>query len=150
MKALFSVTLIISVIAVSCSGQDKKLYPTLILEDKYDQIQKDGSNIIPQNYVLTSLTGFILDHSKYDFSMIKTVNGNKMPDVINVLSKAGKFTVNLNPNGQTLIDSTTLLSLDGDNKKFSGFIKGDKVILAIGTNKNNEMITYWLGMIDIK
>jgi hypothetical protein len=141
---------IILFIAISCSGQNKKMFPTLNLNDKYNQIQKNGSGVIPQNYELTSLNGFILHYSKYDFSLIKTLNGNKMPDVVNVLSKAGKFTVNLNLNGQTLIDSTTLQSLDGDNKKFSGFIKGEKVILAIGTNKNNEMMTYWLGMIDIK
>ncbi len=79
---------------------------------------------IPQNYELKSLKGLILNCSNYDFSLIKTMNDNKLPDLVHVISKAGTFTVKLNTKGQTIIDNSTMQSLDENNKKFSGFVKG--------------------------
>lgn len=150
MKITYALVSIISLFAISCTGQSKKLYPTFVLNDKYNQIQKEDSKVIPENYELESLQGLILDCSKYDFSLIKTMNENKLPDQVHIVSKAGTFTVKLNTQGQTIIDNSTMEPLDGKNKNFTGFVKGDTAMLAIGTIKNNEMMTYWLGIVPIK
>ncbi len=121
-----------------------------MLNDKYNQIQKEDSKVVPQNFELQSLQGLMLDCSKYDFSLIKAMNDNKLPDQLQITSKAGTFTVKLNTKGQTIIDNSTMESLEGKNKSFTGFIKGETVMLAIGTLKYNEMMTYWLGTISIK
>ncbi len=150
MRIFCTLISIISFIVISCLGQSKKPYPTFILNDKYNQIQKENSKVIPQNYELKSLKGFVLDCSNYDFSLIKKMNKNKLPDLVHVISKAGTFTVKLNTKGKTIIDNSTMQSLDENNKGFLRFVKGDTAMLAIGTIKNNEMMTYWLGMINIK
>ena len=150
MKIIYILTSIISLFVISCTGQNKKPYPTLILNDRYNQIQKENSKVIPHNYELNTLKGLIFDCSNYDFSLIKIMNNNKLPDLVHVISKAGTFTVKLNTKGNTVIDNSTMQSLDENNKKFLGFVKGDTAMLAIGTIKNNEMMTYWLGMVNIK
>lgn len=150
MKIIYAFVSIISLFVISCTGQSKKSYPTFVLNDKYNQIQKEDSKVIPQNYELESLKGLILDCSDYDFTLIKTMNENKLPDRVHIVSKAGTFTVKLNTKGQTIIDNSTMESLDGKNKTFTGFVKGDTAMLAIGTIKNNEMMTYWIGMMSIK
>lgn len=149
MKFIFSFISFISLFVISCTGQSNKSYPTFVLNDKYNQIQKEDSKVVPQNFELQSLQGLMLDCSKYDFSLIKTMNDNKLPDQVQITSKAGTFTVKLNT-GQTIIDNSTMESLEGKNKSFTGFIKGETVMLAIGTLKYNEMMTYWLGTISIK
>lgn len=149
-KIIYALISIILLFVISCTGQSKKPYPTLVLNDKYNQIQKENSKIIPQNYKLESRQGLILDCSNYDFSLIKKMNENILPDQVHIISKAGTFTIKLNINAQTILDNSTMQSLDEKNKPFTGFIKGDTAILAIGTIKNNEMMTYWLGMIEIK
>jgi hypothetical protein len=78
------------------------------------------------------------------------MNENKLPDQVFIISKAGTFTIKLNTQGKTIIDNPTMQSLDEKNKSFKGFIKGDTAMLSIGTIKNNEMMTYWLGMVSIK
>ncbi len=149
MKITYSLISIILLFVISCTGQSKA-YPTFVLNDKYNQIQKEDSKVIPQNYELESLQGLILDCSNYDFSLIKAMNENKLPDQVHIVSKAGTYTVKLNTQGQTIIDNSTMESLDGKNKSFTGFVKGDTAMLAIGAIKNNEMMTYWLGMVSIK
>lgn len=150
MKLIYALVIVITLFTISCTEQTKKTYPTFVLNDKYNQIQKEGSKEIPQYYELQSLQGLILDCSKYDFSIIKSMNDNKLPDQLHIISKAGTFTVKLNTQAQTIIDNSTMESLDGKNKSFTGFVKGDTAMLAIGTIKNNEMMTYWLGMVSIK
>ncbi len=150
MKITYALIFIISLFIISCTGQSKKSYPTFVLDDKYNQIQKENSKVIPQNYELRSLQGLIIDCSNYDFSVIKTMNDNRLPDQVHIVSKAGTFTVKLNAQGQTIIDNSTMQSFDERNKSFAGFVKGDTAMLAIGTIKNNEMMTYWLGMVNIK
>lgn len=150
MKFIFSFISFVSLFVISCTGQSNKSYPTFVLNDKYNQIQKEDSKVVPQNFELQSLQGLMLDCSKYDFSLIKAMNDNKLPDQLQITSKAGTFTVKLNTKGQTIIDNSTMESLEGKNKSFTGFIKGETVMLAIGTLKYNEMMTYWLGTISIK
>jgi hypothetical protein len=150
MKIIYTLISIISLFVVSCTGQTNKRYQIFILNDKYNQIQKEDSKVIPQNYELNSVKGLILDCSNYDFSLIKKMNDNRLPDLVHVISKAGTFTAKLNTKGKTTIDNSTMQSLDENNKNFSGFVKGDTAMLAIGTIKNNEMMTYWLGMVHIK
>ena len=65
-----------------------------------------------------------------------------MPDQVHIISKAGTFTVKLNTAGQTIIDNSTMQSLDDGNKNFTGFVKGDTAMLAIDTIKNDELMTY--------
>ena len=77
MKIIVILICIISLTAVKCSGQNKA-YPSLILDDKYNQIQKEDSKVIPQKYSLKSLQGFILDCYIYDFTLIKTMNNNRL------------------------------------------------------------------------
>ena len=143
-------SIIVSLLLISCIGTGEMEYPVFTLDDKYNQIQKDDSPLTPENYKLSSLNGFILDCSNYDFSLIKTMNDDKLPDVAFILSKGGLFAIELNPNEQTTFDSTTMQSIDQENKAFSGFIRGDTVILAIGTIKNDEMKTYWLANINVQ
>ena len=154
MKRNYFLILCTLILFYSCSGGDKTAYTKLILDDKYSQIQKEGTTIVPQNYEIESSNGFVLDCSKYDFSLIRQMNKGKDPDMIHVISKAGTFVVNLNAKGETIVDNTSMHSLDENNKVFTGFIKGDTAILAIGTlnlDKGiSEMMTYWLGRAVIK
>ena len=102
----------------------------------------------PKNYEQKSLPGFVLNSTEYDFSLIKTVNGNLLPHKVHIIFNAGTFTVKLNTAGQTIIDNSTMQSLDDSNENFTGFAKGDTAMLAIGTIKNHQLMTYWLGMIN--
>jgi hypothetical protein len=150
MKIFYFYISMVSLFVISCTGQSKKSFPVFALDDQHNQIQKDDSKVIPKYYELKTSEGFILDCSKYDFSLIKTMNDNKLPDKVSILAKGGTFTTKLNTVGETVFDNSTLESSDDKNKKFTGFVQGDTAMLVIGSIKNNEMISYWLGMITVK
>ena len=82
------------------------------------------------------------------------MNGGKDPDLLFIVSKSGNFAVELNIAGETVVDRSTMQSLDNPKKKFKEFDKGDTPILGIGTLKIQDgkanMMTYWVSMIDIK
>jgi hypothetical protein len=50
MKIIYVLISILSLLVISCTGQNKELYPTLVLDDKFNQIQTEDSKVIPQNY----------------------------------------------------------------------------------------------------
>ena len=118
MKIIYALISIISFFSVSNTEQNKKAYALIVLNDKYNQIQKDNSKVIPQNYELKSLHGLILDCTGYDFTLVKTMNKNKLPDRVHIISKAGTFTVKHNTKGHTIIDGSTMQSLNEKNKFF--------------------------------
>ena len=149
MNLFHALTLFVSIFS-ACTSVNKDIYPTIILDDKFNQIQKADSKIIPSNYELNSLKGFVVDCSNYDFTLIKSMNENKLPDQLHIISKSGTFTVKLNPTGKTIIDNSTMQSLDDPKINFESFISGDTALLGIGTLKNNEMMTYWLGRAVVK
>jgi hypothetical protein len=125
-----------------------------MLDDTYSQIQPVDSKITPLNYRVSSLKGFILDCSRFDFTQINKLNHDKYPDQIFLISKAGNYSVDLNSHGETVVDSTTMYDLDRKNMIFPGFTEGDTVVFAIGAFKSNkrkiEMMTYWMARIEIK
>ncbi len=128
----------------------KKPYTTLVLDDKYNQMQRQDSKIIPQNFELRSVKGLILDCGSYDFSWIKAMNEDQLPNLAYIMSQAGIFAVNLNNQGQTIIDQSTIELVVGKSKKFTGFRKGETAMLVIGQMINNELVTYWLAIITVK
>ena len=148
MKLFHALTLFVSIFP-ACTQANKEIYPTVILDDKFNQIQKTDSKIVPTNYELNSLKGFVVDCSNYDFTL-KLMNENKLPDQLHIISKSGTFTIKLNSKGKTIIDNSTMQSLDDPKINFTSFIRGDTALLGIGTLKNNEMMTYWLGRVVIK
>jgi hypothetical protein len=135
-------------------SQSSKNYQLFILNDSFSHAQPEGSKLVPKNYQLGSLKGFILDCSKYDFTLVRSMNDNKNPDAIFIVAKSGNYMVELNVSGETIIDNSTMISLDNPKKKFKEFEKGDTPILGIGTLKIKDgqasMTTYWISMIDIK
>ena len=141
-------------VTLNCYPQNTKSYPVFILNDTFSHAQPKDSKIAPQNYQLTSLKGFKLDCSKYDFTEIRALSGGKNPDAIFIVCKSGNFIVELNISGVTIVDNSTMSSLDDLSKKFNEFQKGDTPILGIGTlnlkNGKAQMLTYWVSMIDVK
>lgn len=148
---LFYAVLSISTFAYS---QSKNTYPVFILDDTFSHAQPKDSKIVPQNYQLSSLPGFKLDCSKYDFNLVRSMNAGKNPDALFIVSRSGNYVVELNITGGTVVDSSTMYSLDNPKKEFKGFEKGDTPILGIGTLKIEDgkasMVTYWISMIDVK
>jgi hypothetical protein len=135
-------------------SQSNKTYPVFALNDSFSHTQPKGSKITPKNYQLSNLSGFKLDCTKYEFSLVKRMNGGKNPDAIFIVAKSGNYIIELNVTGETLVDKSTMQSLDNPPKKFSVFEKGDTPILGIGTLKMKDgtasMTTYWVSMIDVK
>ena len=128
--------------------------PTLNLDDRYSQAQPKDSKIKPENYKLNSLTGFKLNCSSYDFSLIRSLNGGKDPDAIFIVCKAGNYMVAFNRTKVTTVDKTTMTCIDQKDKIFTGFERGDTPIIAIGTleikDEKADMKSFWVGMLDIK
>lgn len=116
--------------------------------------QPKDSKIVPENYQLFNLSGFKLDCSKYDFSLIKSLNEGKSPDAIFIVAKSGNYMVKLNVVDETLVDKSTMQSLDNPKRKFNKFEEGDTPILGIGTfkmkNGKASMTAFWVSMIDVK
>ena len=153
MKSALLSTICFLFFAGYCFGQSPGPYQSFKLDDKYCQIQEKNSGIVPKNYQLTTLKGFILDCSGYDFSQIRVLNSGADPEYIFIISSPGKFLVKLNLRGETVIDRSTMHSIEENGKEFSGFIQGDKIIIAIGSlkqNTKNQMLAYWAAMIDVK
>lgn len=135
-------------------AQQKADYSSFVLNDSFSHAQPEGSTIVPQKYQLTSLKGFKLDCSKYDFSLIRSLNGGKNPTAIFLVTNGGNYMVPLLANGETLADASTITSIDYPEKKFTLFEKGDKLILAIGdlsiAGGKADMRSNWISMIDVK
>ena len=135
-------------------AQSSKDYPIFVLNDSFSHAQPKESKIVPQNYQLSNLSGFKLNCSKYDFGMIRIMNNGKDPDAIFIVAKSGNYIVELNVTGETIVDNSTMISLDSPQKKFTGFETGDTPILGIGTLKIKDgqasMQTYWVSMISVK
>ena len=153
MKKIF----LLAAVFCSCSisySQSTDRYQKFILNDTFSHVQPKHSKIKPQNYQLSSYQGFKLDCTNYDFTLIKSMNDRKNPDAIFIVSKAGNFMVPLNINGETIVDKSTMKSIDNPKKIFNLFEKSDTPILGIGTlkikNGTASMTTYWVTMIDVK
>ena len=142
--------LVISFFLFGCVEQAKKSYPIFVVTDTYNLNQKKDSNVIPQIYELESVSGLILDCSKYNFALFQKMNENKLPDQVRIMTQAGIYTAKLNAQGQTIIDNSTMKSILGNKIHFKGFVKGDTAMLFIGTKKNNVMETIWRGKVAIK
>jgi hypothetical protein len=146
--------LTLTFVHLSVIGQLNNSLTAFKLSDKYSQVQPKDSKIKPGNYQLPSSKGFSLNCLGYDFSQIRTLNNGKEPDAIFIICKAGSYMIKPNFSGITIIDKSTMESLDEKDKKFGGFEKGDTAILAIGTLRNNdgkaEMMSFWVAMIDVK
>ena len=144
----------VSIFIYSCSAEDKNVYPIIIVDDKYSDMRKANDTAIPQNYQIESLKGFILDCSQYDFSFIKQLNKGLGADLLFINSESGLFTVKLNLNGETVIDSTSMTSFTSNNKPFTGFIKGETLKFGIGFLNSGttpkEIVAYWSAKIKIK
>lgn len=138
---------------LSFSQQPDSL-PVLKLDDKYSELQPKDSKLKPLKYIITSKDGFNLDCSSYDFSLIRSMNNGKDPDAIFIICKAGTYIIELNTASVAHINKSTMQSLDPGNKEFTGFVKDDTPILAIGTLKvksnQAEMLTYWVAMMEVK
>ncbi len=151
-KNLLIVSLML--IGINSYSQSSKTYPVFILNDSFSHAQPKDSKIIPRNYQLSSLKGFKIDCSNYDFSLMKSMNEGKVPDAIFIVANSGNYIVELNSSGETIVDNTIMHSLDSPQKKFQKFEKGDSPILGIGTLKIKDgaasMQTYWISMIDVK
>jgi len=128
-------------------------YPILVLNDSFSHAQPKGSKITPQKYQLHSLKGFELDCSRYDFTLIQSLNEGRMPESIFIICQSGNYKVKLNPEGITIVDASTMTPVDGPTKKFRSFAAGDTPILGIGTlargKKGPDMRTYWVSMINV-
>jgi hypothetical protein len=135
-------------------SQPGKNYPVFVLNDSFSHVQPTESKIKPKNFQLYALQGFTLNCAAYDFSFIRTLNEGKNPDAIFIIAKSGKYIVELNTAGETVVDKTTMQSLDYPKRKFKGFEKDDTPIIGIGTLKVKDgaasMATYWISMIDVK
>ncbi len=141
---------VISFFLFGCVGQAKKSYPIFVVSDTYNLNQKKDLKVIPQIYESESVSGLILDCSKYNFALFQKMNENKLPDQVHIMSQAGLFTVKLNAQGQTIIDNSTMKSISGNKIHFRGFVKSDTAMLFIGTKKNNVMETIWRAKVAIK
>lgn len=154
MRNIFALLIFSILFSTVTFSQSNKTYPVFVLNDSFSQAQPKESKIIPKDYQLANLPGFKLDCSKYDFSLIRSMNGGKNPDVIFIIAKSGSYMVELNVTGETLIDESTMHSLDNPKKDFKNFEKGDTPLLGIGTLKIKDgqasMTTYWITMIDVK
>ena len=148
---LFVFSMLCSIAGFSQSGPP---YPIFVLNDSFSHAQPKESKIIPKNYQLSNLSGFELDCSKYDFSLVRSMNEGKNPDAIFIVAKSGNYLIELNVKGKTLVDKSTMHSLDNPKKEFKRFEKGDTPILGIGTLKIKDgqasMTTYWISMIELK
>jgi hypothetical protein len=115
--------------------------------------QPKDSKIIPKNYQLSNLPGFKIDCSNYNFSLVRKLNEGRDPDAIFIVAKSGNYMVDLNISGETIVDKSTMQSVDHPKKKFEAFEKGDTPILGIGTLKVRDgkvsMTTFWVSMIDV-
>lgn len=135
-------------------AQSHDTYPTFVLNDTFSHAQPKGSSIVPQKYQLTSLKGFKLNCSTYDFSLIRSLNEGKDPTAIFILSKGGSYMVPLVMYGETVVDASTMKCLDYPKKNFTLFENGDTPIIAIGDLVESEgassMRSYWISMIDVK
>jgi hypothetical protein len=146
--------LCISIFIYSCSVKDKNIYPVIFADDKYTEMRKAGDTTIPQNYQITSLKGFILDCSQYDFSFIKQFNKGLDADLLFINCASGSFTVKLNLHGKTVIDSISMTPFTLNNRPFIGFVKGELIKFSIGFLTSvitpKEMAGYWSAKIEIK
>lgn len=152
-KLLLSISLTLFM-AIIARSQDRNEYPVFVLNDTFLHAQPKGSTIKPQNYQLSSRDGFKFNSANYDFSVIRKMNEGKNPDAIFIVARSGNYFVELNTNGETIVDASTMNSLDNPKKKFKKFEKGDTPIFGIGTlaikDGKANMMTFWVSMIDVK
>lgn len=148
---LFVFSILFSSVTFSQPNQN---YPVFAVNDSFLHAQPKDSKIVPENYQLFNLSGFKLDCSKYNFDLIKSLNEGKSPDAIFIVAKSGNYMVKLNVVDETLVDKSTMQSLDNPKRKFNKFEEGDTPILGIGTlkmkNGKASMTAFWVSMIDVK
>ena len=148
---LLAFTLLFSTATFS---QATESYPVFALNDSFSHAQPKDSKITPKNYQLSNLSGFKLDCSNYNFRQVRMLNDGKDPDAIFIVTKSGNYMVDLNILGETIVNKSTMRSVDIPRKTFEGFEKGDTPILGIGTLKTHDgkvsMTTFWVSMIDVK
>src|SRR5687768_2999201 len=104
---LFVFSIVYSTVGFSQSNQP---YPIFVLNDSFSHAQPKESKIVPKNYQLSNLAGFRLDCSKYDFSLVRSLNEGKNPDAIFIVAKSGNYIIALNTTGETLVDKSTMQS----------------------------------------
>jgi len=150
MSAVFRLCFSFLICSSFCFGQSGQNSQVIKLNDIYNNIQMKGAPA-PQKMEIKNMQGFTLDCSEYDFSQIRQMNNGKNPDLIFIISKGGKYKIVLNIHGKTIIDSSTMVSLEGKGYDFHGFEKGDTPIIAIGTLKPGtaEMLAYWVSLMQI-
>jgi hypothetical protein len=132
-------------------AQSASVDQVIKLNDSYNNVQKKGAPA-PKKIQVKNPKGFILDCTGYDFTLIRSVNKGKDPDLIFIIARGGKYKVPLNLQSPTLIDAGTMVSIEGYGKNFSGFEKGDEPIFAIGTLRSGDdrhMLAFWVSMIQL-
>ena len=105
------------------------------------------------NYEIDATKAFIIDATKYDFSVIQKLNAGKQPELIQLFCKSGSYIIDLDTTKEILFDENSARNVGGD-EKFNGLIKGEKAMIGIGSLTSNgnsvELKTFWITMIDVK
>ncbi|HXD77338.1 MAG TPA: hypothetical protein VN616_06000 [Puia sp.] len=141
----------ILLLLATCTAVFGQGYQKITLDDKYNNIQPEGAPK-PLQYQVHAGAGLVLDCSHYDFSAIRALSKDQLPDAIHLICKSGTFDIPLNPAGETTIDASTVHPLD-QGKIFHGFEKGDHVVLGLGSTSfkggKADMLTYWVTLMDV-
>lgn len=143
-------TLVILLFASGAFAQKNNAYEKLVLDEYYSHLTKnDAADKTTHKYKIKKSGGIILACSAFDFSQIMALNEGKLPDMIFIVAKSGIFGFPLDTKSDNIIDKNTAIPLS-NKKKFAGFVKGDTPILGIGKLKGNELVTFWISMIDVE
>lgn len=141
-------------IFAKCNNDTINEIPTITIDDKHYNLRAVRNNTIPtENYKIKACKSFNIDASKYDFSIIKKMNNGNLPSMIQIISKKGTFVVDLDTEYEITVDEKTAKNIGG-NEIFNGFVKGEKVLISLGTlytEKNNvEFKTFWTTFIEFE
>ncbi len=155
MKELMTFLMIcfFATISMSCNVRHDE-YPKIIIDDNHYNLRAVKNDTIPtQNYDIPASKALIVDLTKYDFSIIRKLNGGKNPDLIQLLCKSGTYVIEIDTTKEIIVDEISAKNIGGI-QKFEGLNKGEQAIIGLGTLKMDgnkaEFLTYWFTVINVE
>jgi hypothetical protein len=126
--------------------------PILVIDGEHLQMERpDGS--APALYSIAHAPAIILDASKYQFLMPNELEG-RQPDSVQIIAGKHQYLCPWKPQGGRQKIHAAILRPVGSAPPFAGFMKGQTVVIGIGTTSvEGQKALFdvsWVGMANIR
>ncbi len=138
----------------NCNSTQTDDIPSITIDDKHYNLRAVVNGVIPtENYKIKACSSFIIDATKYDFSILKKMNNGNLPDMIQIITKNGTFAVDLDTENEITVDEKSAINIGG-HEIFSGLQPKEKALISIGTlqsvNENIEFKSFYTTFIEVE